>query len=114
MGGNERDQAIVSTLHTIATRTWTPPAGQDREDAVARLRDIAGDRTDLLAKAAGIILGLRPADEADPSYGRYDGGAELLLEVAGVDRDDKRVREWVPVGAERRSRWRRPEAPRGW
>jgi hypothetical protein len=38
----------------------------------------------------------------------------MLLEVAGVDEDDERVQRWVPVGRERRDRWRRPEAPRGW
>jgi hypothetical protein len=37
---------------------------------LARLRDIAGDRMDLLVGAAGIMLGLRPADEADPNYSR--------------------------------------------
>ncbi|MGI5233781.1 hypothetical protein [Actinoallomurus sp. CA-142502] len=114
MGEHEQDQRVISTLLTIATRTWTAPTGQHRAGVLARLREIAGDRTDLLAQAAGIMLGLRPADEADPNYTRYDGGAELLLEVADVDRDDKRVQEWVPVGVERRNRWRRPEAPRGW
>jgi hypothetical protein len=27
----QRDQAIVSSLHTIAIRTWTPPTGHARD-----------------------------------------------------------------------------------
>lgn len=104
----ERDQVTVSGLHTIAARTWEPPIGEERDDVLARLRGIAGDRTDLLTRAAGIMLGLRPPDENDSAYRRYDGGAKLLLEVAGVPERDQRVQEWVPTGEARRTRWRLP------
>jgi hypothetical protein len=104
----QRDQATVSRLHTMATRTWEPPTGHARNEALARIRDIAGDRIDLLAQTAGIMLGPRPFDETDPSYRKYSAGADLLLEVAGVGENDEVVQKWVPIGEERRERWRRP------
>ncbi|GLY86000.1 hypothetical protein Airi02_039290 [Actinoallomurus iriomotensis] len=93
MGSNGRDQAIASILHTIAPAPGRRRPAQARQDVTVRLRDIAGDRSDLLTKAAGVMLGPRPPDEADPNYNRHDGGAELLLGVAGVNRDDERVQE---------------------
>jgi hypothetical protein len=77
MGQRERDRAAVSSLHTIAARTWEPPTGQERDTALARIRDIADDRADLLAEAASIMLGLRPSDENE--LPQYSAGAALLL-----------------------------------
>ena len=101
------DQATVSSPHTIATRTWEPLTGQARDEALTRIRDIAGNRIDLLAQAAGIMLELRPADGDHPNYRKYSAGAALLLEVANVERDDEAVQKWVPIGEDRRARWRR-------
>jgi hypothetical protein len=108
------DRATVGTLHTIAIKTWDPPTGKDREKRLAELTAAAGGSTELLIEAAGILLGSRPPDPTDPRHTQRSAGAELLLEVAGVREDDPRVRAWVPVGAERRDRWRHPEAPTGW
>jgi hypothetical protein len=49
MGGLGRDQATVSRLDTIAPRASTAPTDQDQETVLVRFREIAGDRTDLLA-----------------------------------------------------------------
>lgn len=108
------DRATVSTLHTIATKTWEPPTGRAREQRLAELTAVADGRTDLLLEAAGILLGGRPPDETDPRHIQRSAGAAMLLELAGVREDDPRVQGWVPVGAERRARWMGPEPNRGW
>jgi hypothetical protein len=116
MGDRERDQAIVSKLYTIATRTWEEPTGPDRTGRLNELTAAAGGRTDLLAEAAGILLGTRPDDDHDPRHRQHSAGAgaEMLLELAQTPEDDPKVQRWVPIGAERRTRWRRPETPTGW
>lgn len=108
------DRMTVGTLHTIATRTWDPPTGKAREERLAQLAAEADGRTDLLLEAAGILLGGRPPEPTDPRYIQRSAGAAMLLELAGVREDDPRVQEWMPVGAERRTRWMGPEPPRGW
>ena len=106
--GPDPDQMIVSTLHTVATRRWEPLTGPDREAAMAELRAVAGGRMDLVIQAAGVILGSRPPDEHDPRYLQHAYGAELLLELAGVETDAPEVQAWAAVGRERRTRGRGP------
>jgi hypothetical protein len=110
VGQRERDQATVSSLHTIATRSWTPPTGHARDAVLDELREIASGRTDLMIEAAGVLLGTRPADEHDPRHRQRTAGAEILLDAAGVPKGDQveAVRPWVPIGADRWYRWRRP------
>lgn len=96
----------MSTIHTIATRTWEEPTGQERDDRLAQLAAAAAGRTDLLAEAAGVLLGVRPLDEDDPRHRQLTYGAELLLEVAETSEDDPEVQRWVLVGEERRDRRR--------
>lgn len=43
------DSMTVSILHTIAAHTWEPPVGEDRTARLDELREVAGDRVDLLA-----------------------------------------------------------------
>jgi hypothetical protein len=106
---------LVGALHTIATRTWTPPAGAEREARLAELSERAAGNAKALTEAAGILLGTRPDDEHDPRYVRATAGAAMLLEVAGVTEDDERVRRAVEIGRERRERGRlRPGREGGW
>lgn len=91
------DQMTTGILLTIATRTWTPPEGAERDARMAELRD----RVDLLVEAAGVLLGARLDDEHDPHYRQATAGAEMLLEVAGVPERDPAGRCW-------------PEAPGAW
>lgn len=105
---------IVGALHTISSGTWTAPTGQERRDVLHRLAAAAGDRTDLMIEAAGVMLGLRPRDENDPYHAKYTAAAQLLLELAGVPERAPEVQRWVRVGAERSARWRRPEQRREW
>jgi nitroreductase len=112
MGDRERDQAIVSDLHTIAARTWNEPTGPDRNARLTELTAAAGGRTDLMIEAAGVLLGVRPRNEYDPRHVKCTYAARLLLELADVAEDTPEVREWVAVGAERRARWLQP-ADRG-
>lgn len=111
----DSDRMRIGALHTIATRTWTPPTGANRAARLAELRERAGGRTDLLAEAAGILLGVRPDDEHHARYIRDSAGAAMLLEVAGVAEDDERVRRAVELGRDRRERGRiRPAPERRW
>lgn len=108
-------QALVSSLITIATRTWTPPEGASRDERLEELRNQAAGRTDALAEAAGILLGTRPDDEHDPRHVQQTAAVGMLLEVAGVEEDDERVQRAVAVGRERRERNRvRPAPERAW
>lgn len=109
------DRLIVGALHTISTRSWVPLTGQQRQEVLRELAAAAAGRTDLIHEAAGVMLGLRPDDdEADPYHVKYTAAAGLLLELAGTAEDAPEVQRWVPVGAKRRDRWRRPEPQRGW
>ena len=60
-----------------------------------------------------VLIGCRPPDVYDPRYRQAEYDARLLLELAGVAKDDPRVRRWATIGAERRDRRRWPEPPRG-
>lgn len=93
-------------------REWTPPQGQARAELLEELRETAGDRPDLLAQAAGVLLGGRPPDQGDPRWTQRTFAAELLLELAGLTVDDPQVQRWIPIGAERRAHGLRPEPPR--
>jgi hypothetical protein len=71
--------------------------------AIAELREIAGGRTDLLAKQAGLILAFRDRDERDGIWPRRALQAALLI-AAGADLT--RLMEWIAVGQERAERIR--------
>lgn len=100
------DDLIVASLQGAAQRLggWDPPVGQERQVAVADLREIGGGRADLYARAAGIMLGNHP--DGDRSHALYRNGAELLLEAGGLAVDDERVQAWIRVGEQRRARTR--------
>lgn len=96
----------VARLHGAAQRLagWTPPHGTDRDAALEELRHLGGDDTDAYAETAGTMLGAHPPGDA--SHDLFRNAAELILEAGGLDEDDKRVRQWIAVGRERRERGR--------
>jgi hypothetical protein len=70
----------------------------DVEAALAELRDLAGDRSDLLAERAGVILGFREEDARD---GRWPSRAlQAALRIA-AGADLTKLTEWIAVGEER-------------
>jgi hypothetical protein len=75
----------------------------DVDAAIAELQEIAGGRTDLLAKRAGLILTFRERDEGDGIWPRRALQAALLI-AAGADLT--RLTDWIEEGQERAERIR--------
>lgn len=112
-----QDRTITARLQGAACRLagWVPPTGEARAAAVEELRAIAtmkpqpqrgsphvplGQlRGDLLAEAAGLLLGTAPLDHPQ----RNRGAAELLME-AGADRG--LLDHWIGVGRARAAKTR--------
>jgi hypothetical protein len=70
----------------------------DVEGALAELREVAGDRGDLLAERAGIIFGFRDEDERD---GRWPSRALQAALCIAAGADLTRLTEWIAIGEER-------------
>jgi hypothetical protein len=87
------DRILCARLSGSAVRLAR--AGGPIGEAVAELRELAGDRGDLLAETAGVMVGAWSA--------RIDTGDHLLaaglLVMAGADHDQ--IARWVEVGRER-------------
>jgi hypothetical protein len=75
----------------------------DVDAALAELREVAGDRADLLAERAGIIFGFRDEDERD---GRWPSRALQAALCIAAGADLTRLTEWIAVGQERAQRIR--------
>ena len=69
----------------------------DMEQAVAELREVAGDRSDLLAELAGVSLGLAEGG-MPPLAPRYRAEAELAR-AAGAD--EGQIEQWIEIGRKR-------------
>jgi hypothetical protein len=69
----------------------------DVDAALAELREVAGDRDDLLAERAGVALGFYAHDNRDLWASRALEAA--LCIAAGADLT--RLTEWIAVGQER-------------
>lgn len=96
------DRIIIAGLYGTALRRggWHKPTGIYREAAIEEIRDVAAGRTDLLAEAAGIMLGTHPPD--DVQHARYRIAADLILEAADLDQDHPDVQHWIAMGERRR------------
>jgi hypothetical protein len=70
----------------------------DVDAALAELREVAGDRADLLAERAGIIFGFRDENERD---GRWPSRALQAALCIAAGADLTRLTEWIAVGQER-------------
>jgi hypothetical protein len=57
--GPGSDRLIIARISGVALRhaNWREPADDEMTAAAAEFREVAGDRPDLLAEEAGILLG---------------------------------------------------------
>ena len=74
---------------------WHEPTEGETAAAIAELREIAGDRPDLLAEQAGILLGFHEGGLDEP---RAKAAASFCI-AAGADQG--LIPRWVKVGRER-------------
>ena len=103
---SDTDRLVVARISGIALRhaRWREPTEDEAAAAVAELREIAGDRPDLLAEQAGILLGFHEGGLDEP---RANATASFCI-AAGADQG--LIPRWVKVGRERaelagRRRW---------
>jgi hypothetical protein len=88
---------ILGARIAVAGRHASRGKIDDIEQAVAELRDVAGDRPDLLAELAGVSLGL--AEAGLPSLApRYRAEAELAR-AAGADAGQ--IEQRIQIGRKR-------------
>jgi hypothetical protein len=87
----------VARISGIARRhaSWRAAAGNEIAAAVAELREVVGDRPDLLAEVAGIQLGFHQGGLAEP---RAKGAARLVI-AAGAD--ESLIPRWIEEGRRR-------------
>jgi hypothetical protein len=102
--GPDSDRLIVARISGVAVRhaSWREPAGDEIAAAVAELREVAGDRPDLLAEEAGILLGFHEGGLDEP---RARSSAQLLI-AAGADQS--RIPRWIEEGRRRAGLRRHP------
>jgi hypothetical protein len=102
--GPDSDRLIVARISGVAMRhaSWREPAAGEIAAAVAELREVAGDRPDLLAEEAGILLGFHDGDLNEP---RARSAAQLLI-AAGADQS--LIPGWIEEGRRRPGLRRHP------
>ena len=93
----ELDQLTVARLTGAAWRhaSGREPTGAETAAAVRELREIAGDRADLLAEVAGLLIGYyrRTAEELKARAAAY----YCIAAGAGVEL----IPRWIEVGCSR-------------
>jgi len=91
------DQILGAKIAAIAARHCDRGKIDDLDRAMAELREVAGDRPDLLAELAGISLGL--AEGTIPSLAlRHLAEAELAREAGA---DQTLIEQWIVIGRKR-------------
>ena len=102
--GPYSDRLIVARISGVAMRhaSWREPAGDEIAAAAAELREVAGDRPDLLAEEAGILLGFHEGGLNEP---RARSAAQLLI-AAGAD--GSLIPGWIEEGRRRAGLRRHP------
>lgn len=75
-GAPDPDRLLVARMSSIAKRhaRWREPIESEIAAAVVELREVAGDRPDLLAEEAGILLS---ASRRKPDEPRSRAAAQL-------------------------------------
>lgn len=93
----ELDRLTVARLAAVARRNAPRqrPTGTETAAAAGELREIAGDRTDLLAEVAGLLLGYYRQTAEEP---RARAAAHYCV-AAGADQG--LIPRWIEVGRRR-------------
>jgi hypothetical protein len=100
----DSDRLIVARLDGIAKRhaAWREPTEAETVVAVAELRDVVGNRADLLAEVAGILLGFHEGNLDEP---RAKAAASFCI-AAGAD--ESLIPGWIEEGRHRAEEARLP------
>ena len=98
------DRLLTARLMGVAKRHahWREPTQDETDTAAAKLQEVAGDRPDLLAEVAGILLG---ASEGEPDEPRSKAAAGFCI-AAGAD--ESLIPGWVEEGRRRVAIRRKP------
>jgi hypothetical protein len=90
----EADQLTVARLTGAAGRhaPWREPTAAETAAAVEELREIAGDRGDLLAEVAGLFIGFY----RETNQERKAEAAARYCVAAGANPDQ--IPQWIEVG----------------
>src|SRR6266568_1886808 len=94
MAHSDPSRILCAQIDGVAwglVRRGLPTPGQ-RAAAVDELRQLAGDRADLLAEVAGVGIGF---GESQPGWPWYRQVADLCI-AAGARQDQ--IPAWIPVG----------------
>jgi hypothetical protein len=102
-----KDQLLYSALHGTAMRYAAERRNLD--EAIEELRQIADDRNDILAEAAGITAGSWYASPATHVGYELIGAGMLILAAGGrgLPMDYDELERWTRVGYERGTRSRK-------
>ncbi len=90
-----RDEDVIYARIAVAARRLSAesyPGGRDRELALAELADQASGRPDLLARYAGLSVGL---NEGSPDEDCYLRAAQLCIEAGA---DTTLIPYWIAEG----------------
>jgi hypothetical protein len=109
--GPAAGRLLVARLSGIAQRhaRWGAMDEAQKAEGAAALREVAGDRPDLLAQVAGIMLGT--AEGKGPEYQARGQAVAELCRLAGADQEV--IAGWIEVGRERGAATRHPSPPPG-
>jgi hypothetical protein len=88
---------LAARLMGVAKRhaPWREPTQDETDAVVPELREIAGDRPDLLAEVAGILLG---ASEGELDEPRSKAAASFCI---GAGADESLIPGWIEEGRRR-------------
>ena len=97
--GPDRDRLIVARISGIARRhaRWGGLTDDEKAAGAAELREIAGDRPDLLAEVAGIAVGT--AESKGDEYAARGQAVAELCRLAGAD--ESLISQWTEEGRRR-------------
>jgi hypothetical protein len=107
--GPDADRLVKARLSGIAVRhaRWGDMNEAQKAEGAAALREVAGDRPDLLAEVAGIMLGA--AEGKGPEYQARSQAVAKLCRLAGADPEV--IPGWIEVGRGRRTNATHPLPP---